>query len=394
VGVAVSLPWSTSATGIFIALWLVAALATLDIAAVRRELTTAAGGLPALLWVLAAVGMLWADTAWSERLHGLGGFNKLLVVPLLLAHFRRSEHGIWVLFGFLASELGVLLLSWALVLIPGLPWRGRLLGVPVKDYLFQSEDFLICAFVLFERAFDERRAKRVRSFLGLLALALLFLANIVFVAAGRTVLLIAPVLLLLLGWRQFGWKGLLGAGLLGGIFGVSIWFSSPYLHQRIETSIEDWRSYRTSDAMTSTALHLDFLSKSLSFVMTAPIIGHGTGSIPEQFRNGSVGQTGASSMASANPHNQVFAVAIQLGLLGVAVVVAMWTAHVMLFRGNGVIAWIGMIIVVQNVVASLVNSHLFDFSQGWLYVFGVGVVGGMSIRQHDSTLAALPVSKP
>ena len=32
-------------------------------------------------------------------------------------------------------------------------------------------------------------------------------------------------------------------------------------------------------------------------------------------------------------------------------------------------AWIDIIIVVQHVVSSLVNSHLFDFTQGWLYVF-------------------------
>ena len=38
-------------------------------------------------------------------------------------------------------------------------------------------------------------------------------------------------------------------------------------------------------------------------------------------------------------------------------------------------------IVVQNVVSSLFNSHLFDSLHGWLYVFGVGVVGGMALRE-------------
>ena len=102
--------------------------------------------------------------------------------------------------------------------------------------------------------------------------------------------------------------------------------------------------------------------------MRRPIIGHGTGSITEQFRNAAVGQTGAASVASANPHNQIFAVAIQLGVIGTVVLLAMWTAHVMLFRGGGFIAWIGLIVVVQNIVSSLFNSHLFDFTQGWLYV--------------------------
>ena len=48
VAVAVSLPWSTSATGILIAAWLVIVLLTLDVATVRRELVTPAGGLPVL----------------------------------------------------------------------------------------------------------------------------------------------------------------------------------------------------------------------------------------------------------------------------------------------------------------------------------------------------------
>jgi O-antigen ligase len=62
----------------------------------------------------------------------------------------------------------------------------------------------------------------------------------------------------------------------------------------------------------------------------------------------------------------------------------MWIAHLLLFAGgSGLIAWIGMIIVVQNMVSSLFNSHLFDFTSGWLYVFGVGVVGGMVLRQKD-----------
>src|SRR5580700_8362232 len=93
VGVAVALPWSTSATAILIVLWLLAFIATLDITAVRRELASLAGGLPVLLWGFAALGMQWADVSWQERFDGLGGFNKLLVIPLLLAHFRRSERG-------------------------------------------------------------------------------------------------------------------------------------------------------------------------------------------------------------------------------------------------------------------------------------------------------------
>src|SRR3984885_14370745 len=102
-GVALMLPWSTSATGIFIVAWLLAVLPTLDIAAIRREILTPAGGLPVLLWFLGAIGMLWADVDWTARFGGLGGVNKIFVIPLLLAQFRSSAHGGRGLCGFLVS---------------------------------------------------------------------------------------------------------------------------------------------------------------------------------------------------------------------------------------------------------------------------------------------------
>lgn len=52
---AASLPWSTTAAFILLAVWLVTLLPTLDVSMLRREIATAAGGLPVLLWLLAAV---------------------------------------------------------------------------------------------------------------------------------------------------------------------------------------------------------------------------------------------------------------------------------------------------------------------------------------------------
>jgi O-antigen ligase len=382
VAVAVSLPWSTTATGILIALWLIAALPTLELGALRRAIESWAGGLPVLLWLLAALGLLWADVSWSERLGGFDSFHRLLVIPVLLAQFRRSPSGMRVLVGFLASVLVLLLVSWLLVLFPALPWRASQFGVPVKDYILQSEEFLICAFALLGIALDQARERRWRLVAGLFAVSVAFLADIAFVATGRTALLVVPVLVLLLGYRHFRWRGLVGAVLVFGVLGGAAVAESPYLRARLATSFSEWRAWETRDAESSTGLHLEFLKKSVSFVRTAPLLGHGTGSIGEQFRNAAAGQSGAASVVSVNPHNQVLAVAIQLGLVGAAVLLAMWGAHLALFRGGSLIAWIGLVVVVQNVVSCLFNSHLFDFTQGWLYVFGVGVTGGMALRER------------
>jgi hypothetical protein len=60
----------------------------------------------------------------------------------------------------------------------------------------------------------------------------------------------------------------------------------------------------------------------------------------------------------------------------------MWIAHLLLFRGPGLAAWVGLAVVAQNIVGSVFNSHLFDFLQGWIYVVGVGVAGGMVLKQR------------
>ena len=377
VAVAASLPWSTSATSILIVVWLLTLIATLDVATVRREIETAAGGLPVLLW------LLWAEVSWFERFGGLDGFHRLLTIPLLLAQFRRSDNGMRVVYGFFASAVILLATSWLLAIDPNLTWlhNNPIYGVPVKDVISQSTIFLICAFALIWRACDLLREGNWR-LASVLGLAALFLANMVFVAISRADVAVAPFLIWLLGWRQYGWKGTAIGCIAGIVLAAGAWASSPYLRERLTTAVENVQNYQATHVHNDVGDHVEFLKKSLVFVREAPLIGHGTGSIADLFRRSAAGQTGAAGVASVNPHNQIFAVAIQLGLLGAAVLLAMWIAHYFLFRAAGFTAWIGAIVVVENVVSSLTSSHLFDFMHGWLYVFGVGVVGGMMLRDR------------
>ena len=138
------------------------------------------------------------------------------------------------------------------------------------------------------------------------------------------------------------------------------------------------------DVDTPVGLRLEYWRKSLGFFAEAPVVGHGTGTIPMLFRRDATADT-VPNLLTTNPHNQVLAVAIQLGVIGVVVLVAMWVAHLALFRGSTLIAWFGLTAVVQNVVGSVFNSYLFDFGQGWLYVLGVGIAGGMVLRETLET---------
>jgi O-antigen ligase len=388
VGVALALPWSTTATGIFIAAWLVVVLPTLDAAAIKRELVTAAGGLPVLLCCLGAIGMLWADVDWAARLGGLDSFIRLLLIPLLLAQFRRSAHGGWVIYGFLLSVTVLLVVSFILVLTPGLTWRGHVVaGVPVHDDIFQDSEFLVCGFGLLGYVALEGKRLHWRAASVFLAMGAFFFANFAFVVISRISVAVAPALAVLLGWRICRGKGVLVAAILAVVIGAVALFASPSLRERMNQSIEEIQTYRATDAATSIGMHAAFLKESVAIIASAPIIGHGTGSIPEQFRHITAGQSGAAAVVSVNPHNQTFGVAIQLGVLGAIALWAMWIAHLLLFRGEGVAAWLGTVVVVENIGSSIAHSHLFDFTHGWLYVFAVGVLGGMVLQERGAPVA-------
>jgi hypothetical protein len=110
------------------------------------------------------------------------------------------------------------------------------------------------------------------------------------------------------------------------------------------------------------------------------LLGHGTGSIQSLYVRSAAGPGQATP--TINPHQQTLAVGIQLGLAGMALLWAMWIAHLALFRGSTLPAWIGLMLVTQTIVGSFAESTLFDFTLGWSYVFGVGVAGGMIRRLH------------
>jgi O-antigen ligase len=379
IGIVFSLPWSTSATGILIGLWLIIFLSTLDITALRHQIKTPAGGLPVLLFVLGVAGMAWASVPLADRLHGAESFLRLMVIPLLLLQFRHSPRGRYALLAFLASCTLLLATSYVIALWPGLiPTRDY--GVPVKNYILQSAEFAICAFALLALAAEAWKVTDIKRVVLFVLLSAAFLFDIFFIRTGRTTLVVLPVILLIWAARQFGAKGA-ALALVGGIMMAGLlWASSPYLRDRIINTRTEIERYLKDNAATSAGERLEYWKKSIRFVSDAPVIGHGTGSIRELFAQAAVGASGVSAEASTNPHNQSLTIAIQLGLIGVAVLWAMWAAHLWLFRHDGLLNWFGLLIVLQHVGGSVFNSFLFDFTEGWIYVFGVGILGGMIQR--------------
>jgi O-antigen ligase len=252
-------------------------------------------------------------------------------------------------------------------------------GVPVKDYIIQSAEFVLCGFVLLDRAIIRWNQSRMTSML-LGGAALLFLGNIVFVALSRTSVVVIVVLYVLLGLRHFGRRAFAVFVAAGVALAAVTWTASPYLRNRVTHVASELDSSNANPNETSAGARLAFWKMSIKVIRDAPFFGHGTGSIKEMFARVAAEDPTFPNDAS-NPHNQFLATAIQTGLLGAVLLLAMWAAQFRMFLFPGPMAWVGLCAVAQNIVSSLFNSHLSDFSNGWLYVFGLGIAGGAILRK-------------
>ena len=383
VALAVSLPWSTSATGILAALWFIAVLPTLDFARLRQVALSPAGGLPIVFALLALLGVLWSEASWRECFAAVVPYARMLAIPLLICQFSRSPRGVFVIYGLIASGTVLLIVSYWSYWFDGsiwYPFRVKQVGVPLKNYIIQSAFFTICAFTLIEMATERWRAQQRRIAAGLLLLALAFLANIALVATGRTALLVIAVLLALYALRQANWKAAIAVIAVGIALAGAAWLSSDYLRKRVVGVFTEIHDYSTQNKSTSSGQRIEMWRNSVKLVAQAPIVGYGTGALATTLKSAT--RDNLIIPNGDNPHNQTFTVAIQLGLAGVIVLYALWLSHFLKFRGAGWAAWFGTVVVVQIVVGSLVNSYLFDFEAGWTYAVCVGVAGGIVQRRN------------
>lgn len=389
---ALTLPWSTTLPGIFVACWLGATALVTDWRAFARLLKHPICYLPLALAGLAVVGTLWSDASWSARLHGVGPTLKLLVLPALFYHFERSSRGMWVFIAFLVSCSLLMVVSWLVAMEPSLTLKaphepgGR--GIFVKNYIAQSQEFALCAVALGYPIIRLLRNGRVWQALGLGAISLGLIVNMAFVIVSRTALVTIPIMLGAFALLHLKWRAsVMIFGTLAILAGLAF-ATSPPLQQTASAFVSDYQRYKDQNIPTSAGLRLEYWRKSLGFFAAAPVIGNGTGSTLGLFERAATGGPyTATSQVIGNPHNQTLAVAVQWGSLGIILLYAMWLAHLLLFRGDGLAAWIGLLVVVQNIFTSLFNSHIFDFHEGWMYVLGVGVAGGMVLAKQRKARA-------
>jgi O-antigen ligase len=277
--------------------------------------------------------------------------------------------------------------SWVVAFDPNLTLKPNAAGqgIFVKNYIDQSQEFALCAVALAYPIMIFLRANRIWLAALLSIVAVSLVVNMMFVVISRTALVTMPVMLAVFGLLYLKPRTVLIASCAAALLAAVAWNTSPSLRATVAKFVVDFQETKINH-LTGIGSRLEYWQKSLRFIAGAPLIGHGTGSTRGLFEEAAIGQTGAHAEVVSNPHNQTLNVAVQWGAVGVVVLYAIWWFHLRLFRGDGLATWIGLLVVVQNIFTSLFNSHLFDFQEGWIYVLGVGVAGGMTLGSRRLTI--------
>ncbi len=428
IATAFALPLSTSAQAITVSILAVLALLTLDRARFNATLRSPAAYLPVALFVLIALGVLWSVQPLGPAAKWIGPYAKLLLIPLVMATAVTPKQALQVGYGFLAACVILLALSWASFLWPAGPWTWfKSPGVPVKDNAVQSACFALCAFGLAFGAFAVWRDGNRRRAVVMWTIALLFFADVFLIYLSKTGAIMAAALLGLLLLHVEGWKRrVLVAVPAVIVIAMALLASAPAQRRLAEISTDihagsldisappaavtppaaeppaaapvpdpaptsapattpaPVTSAASSTAVAagggetlSTGARLDFWSKGYEFLKQAPLLGHGTGSIKPLYQSLEATRPSPYGEATPDPHNQFLHIALQVGLIGGALLLAMWLAHMRMFLGRDFACAIGQAIVLQNFIGSLFNSHISTVTLGMLYCLGVGLLGAV-----------------
>ena len=160
------------------------------------------------------------------------------MLPFLFYHFERSARGMWVFIAFLVSCALLMVMSWLVLMYPGLTLKQGDVerGIFVKNYIDQSQEFALCAVVLAYPVVTLLRDGKIWQALLLIAIAASFVANMAFVIVSRTALVTMPVMLAVFALMHL--KGRTSVMLFSAaiVLGALAWLASPQLQATTENS--------------------------------------------------------------------------------------------------------------------------------------------------------------
>ncbi|MGA8004555.1 MAG: O-antigen ligase family protein [Burkholderiales bacterium] len=319
----------------------------------------------ALLYAMFLVGAFYGQgTAADARLY-LGKYVDLVFIGVLLPVFADPATRGRALLAIGAAMLVTLVGSYLGVLgvLHGRPENPALI---FKGWITQNLFLAVFAFALLVYA-QGQVGRRMRWLLR--AIALCAVADVLFYGRGRTGYMAVIVLALYLFFVLARWRGVLAVTLAALLIGVFSAVVPNSLSARIGQAISEVRQWRPGgEATTSMGIRLDFYYNSLNIIRAHPLLGVGTGGFEAAYARADKDKSAAPV---PNPHNEYFLVTGQQGLVGLALLIALfltqWRSATKLGDRNATLVARGVVLAMAS--GCLFNSFLLDHTEGLAFAW-------------------------
>jgi O-antigen ligase len=233
---------------------------------------------------------------------------------------------------------------------------------------------VLMAFGAFAFAVLARGAAKPAAKAALTLVAALAAFNVLFMVHGRTgqLVLIALVLYFLLSWLR--WRGLLVAAAAAALVAAIATFTpSSALHERMTATIAEIQDWQAGKSAQLRNMRLESWSNSLKIVREHPLLGVGTGGFAAAYAKQ---VEGTSMLPLRQPENQYLLTAVQLGIAGIAALIALfafqWHLAARLATRTDTDLARGLIITMA--VGCMFNSFLLDHTEALFYAWLSGLL--------------------
>ena len=382
-----TIPISTAADNILLYLALTIFLLGGDY---RNKLRAITGNPVAVATLLLVCGLLlggfYGDAAWNDVQHYWRKYAPLLSIPLLILIFEDKRSREYALTGFMLAMALTLFLSCIIAtgLFANSGWFQGTMDNPFVFKLHLTQNIFM-AFFAYALALKAKNSVSPGWRIAYGAIALLAIYNVLFMVQGRTGYLVLAVLLMYFCFRLLHWKGLvLAVVVILGVANVG-YIASTTMRERLDLVKDETAVWKPGHGATSSSgLRMDYYTNSLKIIRDHPILGVGTGGFALAYTEKI---KGTQSAPSNNPHNQYLLITVQLGIVGLLLLlylfVQQWRTAAWLPTAFEQDMARGVLLTIMS--GSLLNSPLLDHAEAMFFAWMSGVLfaGYRAVRRCE-----------
>jgi O-antigen ligase len=358
------------------------------------------------LWPMRLIGaafvLFWISAFWStgktaEIFKSVAQHGNLLIIPIMYYLVRSRREATVALSIYFVGQLFLILSTCALYLHVPLPWKLTDEGQPYGVFTgYLDQPIMTAVFAAIAWHLRELLPQRGRNLYAGLIICLA-LGVIFFIFIGRTGHLVGLSLLTLAAFWEMPRRFRPAIVLVPLIIYVLALSFSPKVAERFLTAKSEMqvaiqRGNATSDLTTSTGIRLNFWANSIEAIKNSPWTGYGAGSWNSQYNAIQKRIAGDSFVeVSANSHQEYLFWGVELGLPGVALLLAIIFSF---FRLSNTMQESSrratQSVLVAIVIACLFNCALFDAYIGDYLCIALAFVICYGLKPTDKQTESSP----